>query len=53
MHRPALAIIGVGFAAAFYIPNLLLGDVAMPVSGGLMLAVVASGAWWIRKSEVL
>lgn len=53
MHRPALAIIGVGFAAAFYIPNLLLGDVAMPVSGGLILAVVALGAWCIRKSEVL
>ena len=53
MHRPALAVIGVGFAAAFYIPNLLLGDVAMPVSGGLILAVVALGAWWIRKSEVL
>ena len=53
MHRPALAIIGVGLAVAFYIPNLLLGDVAMPVSGGLMLVVVALGAWWIRKSEVL
>lgn len=52
MHRPALAIVGVGFAAAFYIPNVLLGDIAMPVSGGLMLVVVVSGAWWIRKSGV-
>ena len=52
MHRPALAIVGVGFAAAFYIPNVLLGDVAMPVSGGLMVVVVVLGAWWIRKSGV-
>ena len=52
MHRPALAIVGVGFAAAFYIPNVLLGDVAIPVSGGLMLVVVVLGAWWIRKSGV-
>ena len=53
MHRPALAIVGLGFALAFYIPNLLLGDVAMPVSAGSILVVVALGAWWIRKSEVL
>ena len=52
MHRPPLAIVGVGFAAAFYIPNLLLGDVAIPVSGGVMLVVVVLGAWWIRKSGV-
>ena len=52
MHRPVLAIVGVGFAAAFYIPNILLGDVAMLVSGGLMLVVVVLGAWWIRKSGV-
>ncbi len=52
MHRPVLAIVGVWFAAAFYIPNALLGDVAIPVSGGLMLVVVVLGAWWIRKSGV-
>ena len=53
MHRPALAVVGAGFAAAFYIPNYLLGDVAMVVSAALMLAVVALGAWWIRRSGVL
>ena len=52
MHHPVLAIVGVGFAAAFYIPHVLLGDVAIPVSGGLMLVVVACGAWWIRRSGV-
>ena len=50
MFRPALAIVGVGFVAAFYIPYSLLDDVAIPVSGGLMLAVAAVGAWWIGKS---
>ena len=53
MHRPVLAVVGVGFAAAFYIPNYLAdGDEVMLVSAGLMLVVVALGAWWIRRSEV-
>ena len=53
MHRPVLAAVGAGFAAAFYIPNYLVdGDEAMLVSAALMLAVVVLGAWWIRKSGV-
>ena len=53
MHRPVLAAVGAGFAAAFYIPNYLVdGDAAMLVSAVLMLAVVVLGAWWIRKSGV-
>ena len=53
MHRPVLAVVGVGFAAAFYIPNYLAdSDEVMLVSAGLMLVVVALGAWWIRRSEV-
>ena len=53
MHRPVLAAVGVGFAAAFYIPNYLVdGDTAMLVSAALMLVVVVMGAWWIRKSGV-
>ncbi len=53
MHRPVLAVVGVGFAAAFYIPNYLMdSDEVMLVSVGLMLVVVALGAWWIRKSEI-
>ena len=50
MYRPALAIVGVGFAAAFFIPYVLLDDIAIPVSGGLMLLVVVLGALWMRKS---
>ena len=54
MHRPAIAAVGAGFAAAFYIPNYLVdGDEAMVVSAALMLAVVVLGAWWIRRSGVL
>ena len=53
MHRPVLAAVGAGFAAAFYIPNYLVdGDEAMLVSAASMLAVVVLGAWWIRKSGV-
>ena len=54
MHRPVLAAVGVGFAAAFYIPNYLMdGDEVMLVSAALMVVVVVLGAWWIRKSGVL
>ena len=53
MHRPVLAAVGVGFAAAFYIPNYLVdGDEVMLISAALMVVVVVLGAWWIRKSGV-
>ena len=53
MHRPVLAAVGVGFAAAFYIPNYLVeGYEVMLVSAALMVVVVVLGAWWIRKSGV-
>ena len=50
MHRPAIAVVGVGIAAAFFIPSYLLGDSAPLASGLAMLAVAALGALWIRKS---
>ena len=52
MHRPILAVVGAGFAAAFYIPKHLVGDLAPAVSAALMLVVVVVGALWIRKSGV-
>ena len=53
MHRPVLAAVGVGFAAAFYIPNYLMeGNEVMLVSAALMVVVVVLGAWWLRKSGV-
>ena len=54
MHRLALAAVGLGFAAAFYIPYRLVdGAEFMLVSGASMLVVVGLGAWWIRRSGVL
>ena len=54
MLRPVIAAVGVGIAAAFYIPIYLVdGDEAMLVSAALMLAVMVLGAWWIRRSGVL
>ena len=54
MHRPVLAAVGAGLAAAFYIPNHLVdGDLAMLVSAASMLAVAVLGAWWIRKSGAM
>ena len=50
MHRPMIAVLGLGGAAAFYIPEYLLGDVAPAVSGATMLAMTAVGFAWVRKT---
>ena len=53
MHRPAIAVVGVGFAAAFYIPSYFAGDAALLVIAGATMAVVVMGWAWIRRSGVL
>ena len=50
MHRPVIAVLGLGFAVAFYIPEYLLGDVALAVSGSAMLAMTAVGFAWVHKT---
>ena len=53
MHRPAIAAVGAGIAAAFYVPSYLAGEAAPVVSAAATLIVVALGVSWIRKSGVL
>lgn len=53
MHRPLIAGVGAGIAAAFYIPSFLAGDEALAVSAAATLLVVAAAYAWIRKSGVL
>ncbi len=50
MHRPMIAVLGLGFAAAFYIPEYLLGDVALAVSGSATLAMTVAGFVWVHKT---
>ena len=52
MHRPALAAVGVGMAAAYYFPVYLAGDLAALATGAGMLAVTVLGAAWIHKSSL-
>ena len=52
MHRPAIAVVGVGIAAAFYIPSYLAGDAALLVTGGATIVVILLGWAWIRRSGV-
>ena len=52
MHRPVIAVTGVGIAAAFYIPSYLGIEAAMAVSAVATLIVAALAAAWIRKSGV-
>lgn len=53
MHRPVIAVVGVGIAVAFYVPSYLAGDAAPLVTAAAMLLVAALSAAWIRKSGVL
>ncbi len=53
MHRPVIAVVGVGIAVAFYVPSYLVGDMAPVVTAIAFLIVVALSAAWIRKSGVL
>ncbi len=53
MHRPAIAVVGIGLAAAFYVPSYLAGEYASLVIGAAMLAVCLLGAAWIRRSGLL
>ena len=50
MHRPVIAVLGLGLAAVFYIPEYLLGDIALAISGTAMLAMTAAGFAWVRKT---
>ena len=52
MHRPVIAVVGVGIAAAFYVPSYLDIDAAALVSAVLTLIVAALAAAWIRKTGV-
>lgn len=49
MTRPALAAVGAGIAAAYYVPSFLAGDAALVVSAVATLAVVGGGAVWLRR----
>lgn len=53
MTRPMLGAVGVGIAAAYYLPHHFAGDGALAVSASSMLAVVLLGAAWARKSGEL
>ena len=53
MHRPLIAAVGVGIAAAFYVPSYLAGDAALAVSAAATLLVVALAWAWIRRSGIL
>ena len=52
LHHPAIALVGLGFAASYYLPMHFAGDAAPVVSAALIIAVVAAAWVWSRKSRV-
>ena len=52
MHHRAIALMGVGIAAAHYVPSYFVGDFSDAVSAVLMLAFVVVAWTWIRKTNL-
>ena len=52
MSRPAISILGIGIAAAFYIPYHFAGDAAYAITALLMLTLIVVAAIWLRKSGI-
>ena len=51
LHHWAIALVGLGIAAAYYGPTYVAGDDAPVASAVLMLAVVAAAWIWLRRSD--
>ena len=52
MYRPLIAAGGAVYAAAFYIPFYVAGDIAPAISGATLLALAAGSLAWIAKKRV-
>ncbi len=51
MHHLAIALVGLGIAASYYLPTHFGGD-AGPVLSAVLILVIVAVAWlWIRRSE--
>ena len=50
--RIAISILGLGIAAAYYLPAYFAGDDAYAITAVLILILIATGALWLRKSGV-
>jgi len=48
--RVVIALVGLGFAAAYFVPHYLLGDAALAVTGVLSLVTFVLGFAWIRRT---
>ena len=51
MNHAAISLVGLGFAASYYIPSYIFGDIAPLVSANLMLVFVAVAWLWLRRSD--
>ena len=51
LHHLAIALVGLGIAASYYLPTHFAGDAAPVVSAALIIAVVAAAWVWSRKSR--
>ena len=52
LHHPAIALVGLGIAASYYLPTHFAGDAAPVVSAALIIAVVAAAWVWMPQEPL-
>ena len=50
LHKPVIAVFGLGYAVSFYVPHYLFDDIAPAISGFAMLALLAATFVWVRRN---
>ena len=52
MFRPGLSVLGIGIAAAHYVPSHLAGDNAYVITAVLILVLIVAGVLWLKKNGI-
>ncbi|WP_428115398.1 hypothetical protein [Candidatus Poriferisodalis sp.] len=51
LHKPVIAVFGLGYAVSFYVPHYLFDDIAPAISGIAMLALLAATFVWVHRND--
>ncbi len=50
LHKPVIAVFGLGYAVSFYVPHYIFDDIAPAISGIAMLGLLAATFVWVRRT---
>ncbi|WP_419554721.1 hypothetical protein [Candidatus Poriferisodalis sp.] len=50
LHRPVIAVFGLGYAVSFYLPHYIFDDIAPAISGIAMFTLLAATFVWVHRT---